>query len=442
VSHGRAVRRGRGASRSARGKRRLPRAALHFPAIAILSAGVPMALHGVLAISQAPSTILCSGWAGCDSQGYDSYGYASHGYQSYWDMSPGDECTNYVAYVESQVFDAPTPGYLLGNGGQWAVSAAAHGIVVNDVPSVGAVAEWDGGSFGMGPLGHVAVVERVGPDDSYIDISQQNIYTDVDGYDWTRINAGFPASSWQEWPSHFIHFPIKGSASVGYYNPIVGSIQVRDALGDSTVQAASRVARPGMVPLVGDWAGPAPGIGYYDPRNGSFHLRAALGSASPAIAFRFGPPGMVPLAGKWAARHRDGVGYYDPRTGTFYLRDALSAGRPSDVLTFGPPGMVPLVGDWTGKGADGVGYYDPRTGTFYLRDALSAGRPNYVFTFGPPGMIPVVGNWAGGKAASIGVYNARTGWFLLRNQLTRGRASYSFRFGPRGMVPLAGDWLG
>jgi hypothetical protein len=36
-------------------------------------------------------------------------------------------------------------------------------------------------------------------------ISQQHM-GGADGYDWTRINAGFPASDWQEWPSHFLHF--------------------------------------------------------------------------------------------------------------------------------------------------------------------------------------------------------------------------------------------
>lgn len=46
---------------------------------------------------------------------------------------------------------------------------------------------------------------------SYIYISQQHIYTDADGYDWTRINAGHPAGAWQEWPTHFIHFPRAGA---------------------------------------------------------------------------------------------------------------------------------------------------------------------------------------------------------------------------------------
>jgi surface antigen len=394
VSHGRKRRRRLTSRRAARGRRRLPVGTLEVSAIALIGAAVPMTV-AVPGISEAPSSVLCSGWGSCSAQGFDSYGYGQNGWQSYWRMSAGDECTNYVAYVESTVFRAPTPDYLLGNAGQWPASAAANGVVVNDVPSVGAVAEWDGGTYGMGPLGHVAVVEKVGRHDSYILISQQNISSDVDGYDWTRINAGFPADDWQEWPSHFIHFPIKGTASVGYYNPRLGSFSLRDSLTAGPANFRFRLGRPDMVPLVGNWIGSRPGAGYYDPGTGWFHLRNALSAGHARIGFRFGPPGMVPL-----------------------------------------------VGNWDGRRHDGIGYYDPRTATFHLRNQLSAGPASYTFRFGPPGVIPLVGNWTGGKAGSVGFYNPRTGWFHLRDGLARGAVGYAFRFGPRGMIPLAGDWLG
>jgi surface antigen len=443
MSHGHAARRRRSSSRSSGGKRRLPRAALQFSAIAVLAGVFPLWASANPSASATVSSILCSGWATCTSGGYDSYDYGDNSAQSYWQMSPGDECTNYVAYVESKVFHAPSPGYLLGNAGQWAATAAANGVVVNQVPSVGAVAEWNGGSFGMGPLGHVAVVERVGPNDSYIDISQQNIYTDVDGYDWTRINAGFPAGEWEEWPSNFIHFPIKGQDYVGWYDSRRGLVELRDSLSAGPASSSSfRLGRPGMIALAGKWTAAGQGIGYYDPRTGWFHLHEALGRRGPVRSFRFGPPGMTPLAGDWTGRGTDGIGYYDPRTGMFHLRDKLSTGPASHTFAFGPPGMIPLVGDWTGRGTDGIGYYDPRTGMFHLRDKLSPGRPNYVFTFGAPGMIPVAGNWTGGPATSVGYYNPRTGWFYLRSTLTHGPADFAFRFGSGSVSPLAGDWLG
>jgi hypothetical protein len=102
------------------------------------------------------------------------------------------------------------PTYILGDGGAWAATAAAHGVAVDHTPTVGAVAEWDDGTDGIGGPGHVAVVEavgRVGDRIDWVDISQQHIDSDTDGYDWERIYARGSSSTWEPWPSHFIHFP-------------------------------------------------------------------------------------------------------------------------------------------------------------------------------------------------------------------------------------------
>ena len=188
-------------------------------ALAVTGAVMPLTAGPALASASrpaagVPSEVLCGGYQGCDRAGYDSYGYGQHLRTSYWRMDAGNECTNYVAYVEATYFRAPTPGYLLGNAYQWAATAAAHGVLVNNVPSVGAVAVWGGGAYGIGPEGHVAVVERVGPDDRYIVVSQQHLAGVPDGYEWTQINAGFPARTWESWPSHFIHFRIGQHAVV------------------------------------------------------------------------------------------------------------------------------------------------------------------------------------------------------------------------------------
>ena len=165
------------------------------------------ALASSPAADRAASTVLCSGYARCARHGYDSRGYGRWQHRSFWRMPAGDQSTNYVAYVESTFFRVRTPDYLLGNAHQWPRSAAAHGAGVNNLPSAGAVAEWDG--HASGPDGHVAVVEKVGPHDSYILISQQQLRSDADGYDWTRVNAGQGRHGWQTWPSHFIHFRIR-----------------------------------------------------------------------------------------------------------------------------------------------------------------------------------------------------------------------------------------
>jgi surface antigen len=188
---------------------------LTAPVVAILSLANTLLAAAVPAQASSPaaarelSTVLCTGYKGCVRHGYHSYGYSRWEHHSYWRMSAGDECTNYVAYVESTMFRVRAPDYLLGNAYQWPARAAAHGVTVNHKPSVGAIAEWGPHAYGVGPDGHVAVVEKVGPHDRYIVISQQHIMAEANGYDWTRINAGFPRTRWQSWPSHFIHFKIR-----------------------------------------------------------------------------------------------------------------------------------------------------------------------------------------------------------------------------------------
>jgi hypothetical protein len=159
--------------------------------------------------AQAAGRRLCDGYAACTAAGFPSHDYGVHGSGSYWLMSAGDECTNYAAYVEQTVYGVPAPGYILGDGGSWAITAAAHGAAVDHTPSVGAVAEWDDGTDGIGGPGHVGVVEavgQVGDRISWIDVSQQHIDSDADGYDWERIYAHSSPSTWEPWPSHFIHF--------------------------------------------------------------------------------------------------------------------------------------------------------------------------------------------------------------------------------------------
>ena len=157
------------------------------------------------AAARADGIELCDGYAQCSAGPYTTNGYPSAADISWWRMYPGVNCTNYAAYVESQIFGVATPDYDLGNAGQWAANAAAEGVEVNDTPSVGAVAVWGAGTAGIGSYGHVGIVQAVGPGGSYIDISQDDMHPDIDGYDWERIYAG-SSQSWEPWPSSFIHF--------------------------------------------------------------------------------------------------------------------------------------------------------------------------------------------------------------------------------------------
>jgi CHAP domain len=177
------------------------------------AAALALALVAILTVfpagARAAGHRLCDGYAACTAAGYPSHGYGSHAESSYWMMSAGDECTNYTAYVEQTVYGVKSPGYVLGDGGVWAQTAGAHGAVVDHTPTIGAVAEWNDGTAGIGGPGHVGVVEAVGWAGhriAWIDISQQHIDDDADGYDWERIYAHSSSSTWEPWPSNFIHF--------------------------------------------------------------------------------------------------------------------------------------------------------------------------------------------------------------------------------------------
>ncbi len=173
------------------------------------------------------SSTLCSGYTACSQGTFTTHGYQNHSGSSYWTMYPGDNCTNYVAFVESTEYQVPTPTFNLGDGGLWATAAAQNGVLVNSTPAVGSVAVWSGGSSGMGADGHVAVVEAVGPNDTYIVISQQHIFNDVNGYDWTVINADASQNQWEQWPDSFIHFSTGPSETASLALATTANIIVR-----------------------------------------------------------------------------------------------------------------------------------------------------------------------------------------------------------------------
>ena len=381
----------------------------------------------------------------------------------FWRMYAGNNCTNYAAYAESTAFGAPAPSYLLGNAGQWAASAAAHGVPVNGTPAVGAVAEWDGGAPGMGAAGHVAVVERVGPGGSYIVISQQAIGSDPDGYDWTRINAGAAAGQWQEWPSHFIHFA--GTGGLATAAPAAAAGGRRRGTGGGGGHLG-RLLRPAgqLLPAAGR-AGPGRGPDHRAPRLGR---RRPAGGRLDGLGHRQHrvvhpvPRPVLPARPDHRRAGRAVVHVRAARHGATgrelgrAVRDVGRVLRPGDRDV--PPAQraqqrarqrhVPVRAAahdpagrrLAGPGHAGVGYYDPSTGTFHLRNGLSGGPATDSFQFGPPHMIPLAGDWAGAGHAGVGFYNPADGWFHLRDRLSAGLARQQFKFGPGGMVPLAGDW--
>lgn len=105
-----------------------------------------------------------------DSGGrYQSIGVSSHqaGTNAGFDSYDFSECTWWVAVRRSQL-GRPVPSHM-GNGGQWADSARAKGLSVDNTPKVGDVAVFAPGQAGaVAFYGHVAVVEAVLSDGSVL----------------------------------------------------------------------------------------------------------------------------------------------------------------------------------------------------------------------------------------------------------------------------------
>jgi hypothetical protein len=83
---------------------------------------------------------------------------------------------------------------------------------------VGSVAQWYNTDHGISSDGHVAIVEQVGPNDSYIVVSQDNWTSDYQGYGWALILANAPNQG-EPWPNNFIHFPIRLPTTLSHTQP-------------------------------------------------------------------------------------------------------------------------------------------------------------------------------------------------------------------------------
>lgn len=198
---------GRGLLANLRGSVPTTAARLLVASIAVFCA---LCLH-FSGVARADGAELCGGYATCNAEGFSTHGYENAAGQSWWAMYPGINCTNYAAFVESQAYGVAEPDLLLGDAYEWADRAAEAGIPVDQTPTVGSVAQWDADAPGMGGYGHVAIVEAVASNGSYIDVSQSGMGTADDGYDREQIDRS--GGSWEPWPSSFIHFSGPGMPS-------------------------------------------------------------------------------------------------------------------------------------------------------------------------------------------------------------------------------------
>ena len=159
--------------------------------LAVLAALLPL----VPPAAHASSTYLCTGYSGCQGNGYAHFGYRKASSRMWWQMYPGHNCTNYVAYrLVRGGMSSVRPWSGTGMAYNW--GRAKRGIT-DQTPRVGAVAWWDRYVPGAGSSGHVAYVEKV--------LSPRRIVISEDSWSgdfhWRRISK-----SGSGWPTGFIHF--------------------------------------------------------------------------------------------------------------------------------------------------------------------------------------------------------------------------------------------
>lgn len=130
-----------------------------------LAALIALPLVIVPAPAAHADTIVCSDDA-CD-EGAWAAARGADNEMSYWGMSPGHNCTNYVAWklIEDGV---ERPETNPGDAATWAARAEDDGYLVDDRPEVGAVAQWEALAGGNGPDGHVAYVEQLNEDGTIV----------------------------------------------------------------------------------------------------------------------------------------------------------------------------------------------------------------------------------------------------------------------------------
>jgi surface antigen len=363
-------------------RRRLRMSRARTVAIGAVLALVSSMLIGVVGASSAfADTTLCSGydWTTCPNAGYTDHGYGSHSTTSYWGAYAGHNCTNYVAYAESALNGAPTPGYLLGNGSDWDDNASAHGVPVDTTPGRGSVAQWEAGYHGADSSGHVAYVESANADGS-ITVSGDNFSSGP--FSWRTI----PANG--NWPSHFIHFKDL-SSTTGRSNLIV--TQYGGGFGLAFGNPDGSLSE-GPVSLtnwgVQSWAG----VGDFN-NDGQLDILDAQSGGGFAIAYgqtngTFTDGGTT-LPG-WGTGTWAGTGnfYGDGRADFVSARAsggfAVAYGNTSGALSEGPVSLTNWgvqiwagVGDFNGDGYSDI--LDARSGGSF---AVALGHADGIFTDG------------------------------------------------------------
>ncbi len=364
----------------------------------------------------------------CDRADYGCVEGTGYRGQGLWGANygkTGHNCTSYVSYRLSQLGVAQ-PWRPMGNANQWDDNARGK-AVVDDIPAVGAVAQWEGGTrLAPGARGHVAYVEEVTA--SGIEVTDD---TNAGRTRRIRISRGSPY-----WPDDFVHIHDVVPPSAPFSGVWALTNAKRPPLADP-VDLAFGTA--GDIPVVGDWDGDGDDtIGLF--RDGTWTLTGSHeGEALPTRTARFGRAGDLPVVGDWDGDGDDTLGLF--RDGTWLLSNSL-ASNPlvPRIFILGGPGDLPVVGDWDGVDGDTVGVF--RDGLWTLSDSTNPSKAQPIqLRFGTTGDRPVRGDWDGVRGDSIGVFRDGT-WLLPTANDALDQELSLLVLGTKGTTPLVGNWDG
>lgn len=191
-------------------------------------------------------SLLCKGFKSCASKGYGNAGFSKVYKKQHWSMTPGHNCTNYVAYRLNSNGRVTTHKSGFNSAWTWNAAAKAHGITRTNKPRVGDVAWWAKNSAAT-KSGHVAYVEKVYSDGT-VRVSEDNYRGD---FGWKTFRPG------RYYPGTFIRFPKSDGSAWGTIDSVKKSTDLITGRNRVTVTGwATESNFVGGARLLPSWDGP------------------------------------------------------------------------------------------------------------------------------------------------------------------------------------------
>jgi surface antigen len=352
--------------------------------------------------------------------GYDDWDFAVRNCTSFaaWRLNQQGGLAE-APWVFKNNMTSPINGVKVhfGNASTWDEAAGAGGWVVDNTPTVGAVAQTD--------ANHVAIVMAV----------NENRTVVVEDYNYLetgRYKTRTVASSAYRYLHIFDQFPSRGSLKHQWYQSNYNTSSPPGVNDFSW-------GRTGDIPLAGNWdavGGDTVGL----RRGSTFYLSNYNQAGPPNVrTFSWGRATDIPIVGDWDGDGKDTIGLR--RGNRFYLSNNNQA-NPPGVISFkwGRATDIPIAGNWDGVGGDTVGLRRGSDHSFYLSNHNQSSPPNVShFGWGRPADIPIVGNWDGVGGDTVGLKRGTTFYLSNYNRSSPPDVT-SFAWGRSYDIPLVGNW--